>query len=251
MVLRWRSSGITGARHRLFTSVCGGFRTRQVESPDRPARKDAPPKEPCHTQAGRRRPAHRRLAHAPDDVLSGGFDRRRRLRAVRGRRVDGAVASVAHRVTSPFVDSWHWTTGLIHARDQTAKLKQLEARVGRDASTIKQLQTESHTYQQLAHWVQQNPQFHSVSGSAIAQSPESDTPSVMLGIGSYEGVQVNDPVIAPVGTAARSSAAWRTPPADGDRAGPARPGHRRHRHGPGRAGRERHDRPRAPGRRAS
>jgi rod shape-determining protein MreC len=107
-------------------------------------------------------------------------------------------ASVAHRVTSPFVDGWHWTTGLIHARDQTAKLHQLEARVGRDASTIKQLQTENHTYQQLAHWVQQNPQFHSVSGSVIAQSPESDTPSVMLGIGSDQGVQVNDPVIAPV-----------------------------------------------------
>src|SRR6185437_16792762 len=49
-------------------------------------------------------------------------------------------ASVAHRVTSPFVDAWHWTTGLVDARDQTAKLHQLEAQAGRDTATIQQLQ---------------------------------------------------------------------------------------------------------------
>ena len=77
-------TGLAGARHRFVHGVCGGFRTRQVESADRPARKHAPEQEPCHTQAGRRRPARRRLAHAPDDVLSGGVDRRRRLRADTG-----------------------------------------------------------------------------------------------------------------------------------------------------------------------
>src|SRR5215467_13937097 len=54
--------------------------------------------------------------------------------------VTAPFASVAHRVTRPFVDGWHWTTGLINARDQTAKLALLEAKAGRDTSTIQQLQ---------------------------------------------------------------------------------------------------------------
>jgi len=112
--------------------------------------------------------------------------------------VTAPFASVAHRVTSPFVDGWHWTTSLINARDQTALLHQLQAQEGRDASMIRQLQAENATYQRLAHWVQQNPHFKTVSGSVIMQSPDSDTPSVTLGIGSSSGVQVNDPVIAPV-----------------------------------------------------
>lgn len=107
-------------------------------------------------------------------------------------------ASIAHRVTSPFVDAWHWTTGLIDAREQTAKLHRLEAQVGRDASMIKSLEARLATAQKNAHWVQENPKFHTVSGSVIAASPDSDTPSVLLGIGSDDGVQINDPVIAPV-----------------------------------------------------
>jgi rod shape-determining protein MreC len=117
---------------------------------------------------------------------------------------DGAVeltapfASAAHRVTSPFVDGWHWTTGLIHARNQAGELDRLKSQVGRDASTITSLRQELKTARQNAHWVQDNPHFKSVSGSVIAASPDSDTPSVLLGIGSNDGVQENDPVIAPV-----------------------------------------------------
>jgi rod shape-determining protein MreC len=107
-------------------------------------------------------------------------------------------ASIAHRITSPFVDGWHWTTGLIDARNQTAKLHQLEAKLGRDASMIESLQKQRDEARANAHWVQQNPQFHTVSGSVIAASPDSETPSVLLGIGSDNGVQPNDPVIAPV-----------------------------------------------------
>ena len=113
-------------------------------------------------------------------------------------QVTAPFASVAHRVTSPFVDAWHWTTGLINARDQTARLHQLEAQLGRDTSMINQLQADNATYRAAAHWVQQNPQFHSVSGSVIMESPDSDTPLVTLGIGTDQGVQVSDPVIAPV-----------------------------------------------------
>jgi rod shape-determining protein MreC len=112
--------------------------------------------------------------------------------------VTAPFASVAHRVTSPFVDAWHWTTGLIDARNQTAKLHRLEAQAGRDAALIKQLQQENTTLKGQAHYVQENPTFHPVSGSVIIQSPDSDTPSVMIGIGTNQGVQENDPVVAPL-----------------------------------------------------
>jgi len=107
-------------------------------------------------------------------------------------------ASVAHRVTSPFVDGWHWTTGLIHARNQTAELNRLKSQVGRDASMITSLRQQLKAARLNAHWVQANPSFKSVSGSVIAATPDSDTPSVLLGIGSDDGVAVSDPVIAPV-----------------------------------------------------
>src|SRR5579884_2908163 len=44
--------------------------------------------------------------------------------------VTAPFATVAHRVTRPFVDGWHWTTGLIHARNQTAQLRILRTEVG-------------------------------------------------------------------------------------------------------------------------
>ena len=111
--------------------------------------------------------------------------------------VTAPFASVAHRVTSPFVDAWHWTTGLINARDQTARLHQLEAQAGRDTATIQQLQDRINMLEGQAHYVQQNARFKTVSGSVIIESPDSDTPSVMIGIGTDSGVQVNDPVVAP------------------------------------------------------
>lgn len=113
-------------------------------------------------------------------------------------QVTAPFASVAHRVTSPFVDAWHWTTGLISARDQTAKLHALEAKAGRDAAMIQQLQNQVNTLKGQANYVQQNAKFHPVSGSVIIESPDSDTPSVMIGIGTDQGVQVNDPVVAPL-----------------------------------------------------
>src|SRR6476660_4020951 len=88
--------------------------------------------------------------------------------------VTAPFASAAHRVTRPFVDGWHWTTGLVHARNQTSQNAALKA---------------------AANWRQQNPQFKSITGSVIIQ-PQSlgSQKSVMLGIGSDQGVAVNDAV---------------------------------------------------------
>jgi rod shape-determining protein MreC len=106
-------------------------------------------------------------------------------------------ATVAHRVTRPFVDGWHWTTGLINARDQTAQLRIDRTKLGQAASQIRELEARLATANGLAHWVQQNPQFKSVSGSVFIESQELPSSTVTLGIGSDQGVRVNDAVVAP------------------------------------------------------
>lgn len=113
--------------------------------------------------------------------------------------VTAPFATVAHRVTRPFVDGWHWTTGLIHARDQTARLKILETQLGQDASKIRQLEAQLQQAQANAHYVQTHTQFKSVSGTVVMESA-GGTPAntVTIGIGSDNGVRVNDAVVAPV-----------------------------------------------------
>jgi rod shape-determining protein MreC len=115
--------------------------------------------------------------------------------------VTAPFATVAHRVTRPFVDGWHWTTGLIHARNQTAELKILRTEVGKDASTIRQLQDQLAQVESTAHWVQKNTQYRTVSGSVYMESGGGPTggqdTTVMIGIGSANGVAVHDAVVAP------------------------------------------------------
>jgi rod shape-determining protein MreC len=105
--------------------------------------------------------------------------------------------TVAHRVTSPFVDGWHWTTSLIHARNQTAQLRIERTKLGEAVSEIKQLKARTASLEQLSDWVQRNLKFHPVSGSVIAESPDSLSSTIELGIGSDQGVKVNDAVVAP------------------------------------------------------
>jgi rod shape-determining protein MreC len=106
-------------------------------------------------------------------------------------------ATVAHRVTSPFVDGWHWTTSLIHARNQTAQLRIYKTKLGQVVSQNKDLKAKLAAALALANWVQKNPQFNPVSGSVISVSPYATSPTVTIGIGSDQGVKVNDAVVAP------------------------------------------------------
>ena len=111
--------------------------------------------------------------------------------------VTAPFATVAHRVTRPFVDGWHWTTGLIHARNQTAQLRVLQTQLGQDASKIRQLEAQLAQAQAAANWVQKNPQFRSVSGSVFITSQQGPTDVIQIGIGSNDGVALNDAVVAP------------------------------------------------------
>jgi rod shape-determining protein MreC len=112
--------------------------------------------------------------------------------------VTAPFASVAHRVTRPFVDGWNWTTGLIHARNQTAQLNVDQTKIGQLVSQVNELKAKLAASQAQAHWVETNPQFHAVSGSVIfqAQGP-SQSNTVTIGIGSDQGVAKNDAVVAP------------------------------------------------------
>jgi rod shape-determining protein MreC len=106
-------------------------------------------------------------------------------------------ASVAHRVTRPFVDGWHWTTGLVNARNQTAELKTLRTKLGLATARNTQLAAQLATAQALAKWGEQNPSFTRVSGSVIVQYHPLLSSTVMIGIGSDQGVAKNDAVVAP------------------------------------------------------
>ena len=72
---------------------------------------------------------------------------------------------------------WRTRAGSPSGRDQTARLHQLEAQAGRDAAKIKQLEATNNSLSLQAHYVQQTPQFTTVSGSVIIESPDSDTPT--------------------------------------------------------------------------
>lgn len=115
--------------------------------------------------------------------------------------VTAPFATVAHRVTRPFVDGWHWTTGLVHARNQTAELKILRTKLGQAASKNRQLAAELAQAQAAANWVESHKQFKSVSGSVFLSSAGGatggPTSTIQIGIGSAGGVAVHDAVVAP------------------------------------------------------
>jgi rod shape-determining protein MreC len=111
--------------------------------------------------------------------------------------VTAPFATVAHRVTRPFVDGWHWTTGLIHARNQEAELKILRTKLGQATSKIRQDDATIAQLQQSSHWVQSNPQFTTKSGGVILGSFGGPLYTLTIGIGSSDGVAVNDAVVAP------------------------------------------------------
>ena len=106
-------------------------------------------------------------------------------------------ASVAHRVTRPFVDGWHWTTGLINARNQTAELATLRTKLGLATARNERLAAQLATANALAHYGERLPSFTRVSGSVIIQNHTGLSNSVMIGIGSDQGVHINDAVVAP------------------------------------------------------
>ena len=117
-------------------------------------------------------------------------------------------ASVAHRVTRPFVDGWHWTTGLVHARNQTAELKTLKVKLGLATARNRQLADPARNRSAPSRTgASRTRRSQRVSGSVIVQYHPLLSNTVMIGIGSDQGVRRTTPWWRRRRTAAGSSGA--------------------------------------------
>jgi rod shape-determining protein MreC len=114
--------------------------------------------------------------------------------------VTAPFSAAAHRVTRPFVDAWHWTTGLINARDENARLKVLADQYNALYIQNKTLQDANKKLGELQNFHSQNSvtaTYPTVSGSVIAQSPDVYNGVIVIDVGTSAGVAKNDPVVAP------------------------------------------------------
>jgi rod shape-determining protein MreC len=110
-------------------------------------------------------------------------------------------ATVAHRVTRPFVDAWNWTTGLVSARDQAAQLERLRRQYGATLVQVRGLQSQNQRLQRLLNFQGSiRSSYPSVAGSVIMQSFSTFEHTVTVDVGSDAGVVLNDPVVAPAGS---------------------------------------------------
>lgn len=112
------------------------------------------------------------------------------------------VSSVVTRITQPFVDAWHWTSGLYDARSENVKLKREVAIYAARNQQLQQLQYELAQDNQLIKFTEQSriaSQYDYVGGSVIRQVPNAYNQTITIDIGSSQGVSVNDPVVAPAG----------------------------------------------------
>jgi rod shape-determining protein MreC len=110
-------------------------------------------------------------------------------------------ATVAHRVTRPFVDAWNWTTGLVNARDQAAQLERLRRQYGSTLVQVRTLQGENARLRKILNYQGSvKATYPSVTGSVIMQSFSSFEHTITVDVGSSAGVALNDPVVAPAGS---------------------------------------------------
>jgi rod shape-determining protein MreC len=112
------------------------------------------------------------------------------------------VSSVTTRLTQPFVDAWHWTSGLVDARSENVKLKRELAVAAARNQQLQQLQYELAQDNQLIKFTEQSriaSQYDYVGGSVTRQVPNAYNQTIALDVGSSQGVSVNDPVVAPAG----------------------------------------------------
>jgi rod shape-determining protein MreC len=116
--------------------------------------------------------------------------------------VTAPFSAATTRVTKPFVDAWNWAGGLVDARSQNERLKkQLDEEKAANLQ-LQQLQADLQNYRQLLKFTQTSElasQYDFVGATVIQQSNNAYNQTITLGVGSSDGVAVNDPVVAPAG----------------------------------------------------
>ena len=112
--------------------------------------------------------------------------------------VTAPFSAVTHRVTQPFVDGWHWLSGLTHAHESEIQLKQAEAQAAKYKALWIQAQRTNADLAQLTHFVNANPKLTGVATQVTAQSFTSLQQRITIGAGTSSGIRVGDPVVAPI-----------------------------------------------------
>jgi len=116
--------------------------------------------------------------------------------------VTSPFSDATTRVTRPFVDAYHWATGLIDARDENARLK---SELERANALNVQLQTKAARADQLSQLLnftqhsQIAAQYPFVGATVVQQVFNGYNQTITLNEGSSDGIAVNDPVVAPAG----------------------------------------------------
>jgi rod shape-determining protein MreC len=111
----------------------------------------------------------------------------------------GPATDAVHRVTQPVVDAWNWSTGLINARDENAKLKRQLGQAANNAVRVQEQEQEIKNLQSLLNYTHtiDARSYESVTAAVTANSPSDYRRTIVINVGSNDGVAVNDPVIGP------------------------------------------------------
>jgi rod shape-determining protein MreC len=101
------------------------------------------------------------------------------------------------------VDAWNWTSGLVDARSENAKLKDELAQANAanvQLNAVKSLLIQDN---QLLHFTQNSQiaaQYPFVGATVTRQVPNAYSQTITVNVGSAAGVAVGDPVVAPAGS---------------------------------------------------
>jgi rod shape-determining protein MreC len=99
------------------------------------------------------------------------------------------------------VDGWHWTTGLINARNENARLHRYQDEYTVLAARYQTLAQEAQKLQQLLNFKGSpiGKTYGSVAASVTVQSTDAYDGSVVIDAGTGDGLAPGDPVVAPYG----------------------------------------------------
>ena len=113
--------------------------------------------------------------------------------------VTAPASEVAHRVTQPVVDAWNWATGLIDARDENDRLHAQLKQAAAEGVQVQIAQDEIEKLRQLLRYATSIDagSFTTIGAAVIAQSPTDYRRTIVINVGSADGIAVDDAVVAP------------------------------------------------------
>src|SRR3712207_711948 len=105
--------------------------------------------------------------------------------------VTAPFAEVSTRIARPFVDAWHWTTGLVDARQENERLKEQLDRVGSEQVQSELLAEQKRELRQLLDFAQPAG-LEKLGANVIELSPTAFQRVIVLDVGRADGVSTSD-----------------------------------------------------------